>query len=557
MRYPIITIVGRPNVGKSTLFNRVLGEKRAIVEDQPGVTRDRNYALVERFQVPFLLVDTGGIDTDAEDEIGKQVIQQTLFATEEADVIIALFDGATGCVESDRDVVQILRKFNKQIYYVVNKCDGDEQGMRTADFYQLGISDIQDVSALHGRRVKVMFEEILAKLPNYPALLESAKSVRLKFEEAKKEAQKIGAEEDDEEEIVEESIVYDEEEETYFSDIQEAGDEVKLSPSFAPVFLPEDGSSEQEYDKANKILPLEFSEEKEVDNEEEGRGRRYEPEIEDENAVEEEVILENIENIKIAIIGRPNVGKSTLLNTLSGAKRAITSPIAGTTRDNLDIVLKRDGQEFTLVDTAGLRKKAKIEESSVERYSALRAIGALAECDVAIVVIDATQGMTDQDGKIVGLAHERGAGIVIAVNKWDLIEKNHKTVHEFTEKVKDEMKFAKYAEIIYISALSGRRCPNLIEAAKKVAYERTKRISTGALNKLLRRVISKSPPAQYRGRDIKLYYASQVDISPPRFVLFFNYPKELHFSFIRQLKNTLRDKYGFEGTDIKLACRKR
>ncbi len=546
VKIPIIAIVGRPNVGKSTLFNRALGERRAIVEDMPGVTRDRNYAMVESFEVPFLLVDTGGIETDPEDPLGKQVVEQALLAAEEADVIISLFDGSAGCQQGDEDVVAILRRYNKPVYYVVNKCDGDEQALRTADFYQLGIDTIYDCSALHGRRVQLLFRQILEELPNYASLLASAKSRREREEAGADMARSIAAE-DSEAELE----VTDDGDEGDFEGYGE--EESDTPPSFAPVYLPGDDEelSAEDYDREHRHLEIADSVPRETPDE-------IEHWRDDPQALEDEADAENkIDVIRVAIVGRPNVGKSTLLNTLTGERRAITSPIAGTTRDTLDLEMRRDGQDFLLVDTAGLRKTGKLIDA-VERYSALRSMRAMAAADVAVVVLDATDTPTDQDAKIVGLAHEQGLGIVIAVNKWDLVEKSsHKTVHAFTEKLREAFKFAPYAPIVFVSAQSGRRCPRILETAREIAYERAKRVSTPRLNNVLKRAIRKFSPPPYRGRDIKLYYGVQVDMSPPRFALFFNYPRVLHFSFLRFLKNSLRQEFGFMGTDIKLLPRKK
>ncbi len=542
---PVIAIVGRPNVGKSTLFNRVLGEKKAIVEDQSGVTRDRNYALVERFSVPFMLVDTGGIDTDSNDVIGKQVLEQALIATEEADVIIVMFDGSVGCIEGDKEVVKVLRKYQKQTYYVVNKCDGDEQIMNVSDFYVLGIPEFEDISALHGRKVQLLMEKILTELPNYQSLLESLQARKEKEAVALAKVQQIKEAVADLEEIVE-----DEEEESAVLE-NDLGEIEEEFPNFAPVYLPEDSDlTADEYDREHGTLSLEES----VDKEE----KSTEIEIPEELLAEDEQAEEplELECIKIAIVGRPNVGKSTLLNILSGTKRAITSPVAGTTRDNLDLELTRDGQKYLIVDTAGMRKKGKVEEN-IERYSVMRAVGAISNCDVAAVVIDAEEGPSEQDSKIVGLAHEAGKGIIIVVNKWDLVEKTHTTVHDFTCDIREQFKFAPYAPIIYISAISGRRCPRVLETAKDVALQGAKRITTGRLNQVLQTAMKRFSPPPYRGQPIKLFYAVQTDIVPPRFILFFNYPRALHFSFLRFLKNSIREKFGFEGTDIKIHPKKR
>ena len=554
---PIVAIVGRPNVGKSTLFNRVLGARKAIVEDIPGVTRDRNYALVERYSVPFLLIDTGGFETDPEEVIGKQVVEQTLMAAEECDVILALFDGSVGAQPGDEDVVALLRRYKKSVVYVVNKCDGAEQAIRVADFYSLGVPELKDCSALHGRGVHELIETILAELPNYAALRSSALARKEREEEAAKRAQSIAdASLDDEDEPRGRTESWDDDgaEDDDFEDFDEDADasaepqdEVADTPRFAPVYLPGEGDSDEgEYVKQFRVRPL--------------SERPVTADVvddEDDESADEEDLIPSIPLINIAIVGRPNVGKSTLLNTLTGERRAITSPVAGTTRDLLDLKITRDGQEYRIIDTAGLRKKARVEEDTIERYSTLRSLTALSECDVAVILIDATTGVTEQDTKIVGLAHEQGKGLIYAVNKWDLMEKNHKTVHEFTKDLREALKFAPYAPVLFVSALSGRRCPRILEVAKHVAETRAMRISTNRLNRLLKKAMLRLSAPIYRGRPIKLYYANQVDTSPPRFVLFFNFPRALHFSYMRFLKNSIRDKYPFEGTDIKLFAKKR
>ena len=318
--------------------------------------------------------------------------------------------------------------------------------------------------------------------------------------------------------------------------------------AFAPVFVPGDVEAEaaaDRYDRANRLLPVPEAEPKADDDDD----------LDDagESAPQEPM---KIGNIKVALIGRPNVGKSTLLNTLTGEQRAITSPIAGTTRDSINMELVRDGQKFTLIDTAGLRKKARIGDR-LEQYSVLRSLRAITECDVAVVVLDASTGPSEQDAKIVGLAHEEGKGIVLVVNKWDLLEKDHLSVKAFEQNIRDVFKFTPYAPLLFISAMSGRRCPRVIEAVTSVAYSRAKSITTYQLNKVLTRAIKRKNPPIVRGRPIKLFFGTQVENCPPRFVLFFNYPESVHFSYLRYLKNCLREAFGFEGTDIKLVCRKR
>lgn len=546
---PNIAIVGRPNVGKSTLFNRILGQRKAIVEDFPGVTRDRLYAFVERFSIPFLLVDTGGITDEPENDIEREVVAQTLLAAEEADIVLCLFDGASGYHDADRAVVDMLRRRNKPVVYAVNKCDGAEQFARVVDFYQLGVDELNDISALHGRKVDQLVEAVLKTLPSYELALQELKLREERIQKAQEEASRIAAEFDAQEET--EHLQDDEEYEPYIPD----EDEEERMPRFAPVYLPgEETASEVEYDREHGTLALDESKPSMVRT---PAMTWQEALSKDDREEAEEEIVHSLENIRVSVVGRPNVGKSTLLNTLVGERRAITSPVAGTTRDSLDVEIKRDGQKFVIVDTAGLRKKGKIEENSIERFSALRSLGALSACDVAVVVLDASEGLTDQDEKIAGLAHEQGKGLVIAVNKWDLVEKDHKTVHAFTKRIREMLRFAPYAPIIFLSALSGRRCPKVLDEVKKVALERTKRISTRQLNQTLEQAIRRKALPMYRGRPLKLYYAVQVDSCPPRIALFFNYPKEVHFSYFRYLKNTIRDEFGFEGTDVKLMARRR
>jgi GTP-binding protein len=315
------------------------------------------------------------------------------------------------------------------------------------------------------------------------------------------------------------------------------------APSFAPVFIPEKDGDEERYDKSHRLAEI-----------------VYLPEQVDEVWEAEDGTLavdgpETIKEVRVAIIGKPNVGKSTLLNTLVGETRAITSDIAGTTRDSLDIQFEYDEQQYVLTDTAGLRKKARVSDE-IERYSTLRSLRAISDADVAVLLIDASEGPTDQDAKIASLAHDQGKGLVIVINKWDLVEKDHRTAHEFKQRVKEEFKFAPYAPLIYTSALSGRRCVKILPEVRKIALSRLKRISTGKLNKLLQEKLRRVSPPSYRGVPLKLYYANQVDVAPPRFALFFNQPKGVHFSYLRFIKNSIREGFAFEGTDIKLMTRK-
>ena len=540
VRTPIIAIVGRPNVGKSTFFNRLIGEKRAVVEDVAGVTRDRLYGLSERFSVPFYVVDTGGLAWNPTTDLEKAVVAQAHIAIEDADRIIVLFDGNGGLHPDDRALVQLLRERTTKVSFAVNKCDGLEQSEKVIDFYELGLDHVYQLSAKHGVGVRDLIEDVLQDLPNYEALVASA-------EAKERELQELEANVELERhtylaEAVEESP---EENEVELKDDHEPVQALAVGggePEFAPVFVPGESSmTEREYERLHRYRAR-YSE---------GEEPTYQaPEPTDDTP--EPV---HLDSIRLAIVGRPNVGKSTLLNTLTGQERAITSSVAGTTRDALEVTLTRDGQEYVIVDTAGLRKKARVEED-LEHYATMRSLAALRECDVSVLLIDATTGPVEQDTKIAGMAHQEGRGLVIVVNKWDAIEKDHRTVQKTKETIAETFKFARYAPIVFVSAISGRRCPRIIETVHKVAHTRMERISTAALVRVLRQAMAHRPPPLYRGRSLKLYFASQIDTGPPRIVLFVNYPRAIHFSYLRYLKNALRDRFPFEGTDIKLVVRK-
>lgn len=529
MRIPVVAIIGRPNAGKSTLFNSILGYRKAIVEDLPGVTRDRHYALVERFEIPFYLVDTGGFESDPKEELAAAVVGQTMIAVEEADVIIALFDGTVGFQSADAEIVKLLRRSEKQAVYVVNKCDGVEQVGKTADFYTLGVPELLDISALNGRGIKGLVAQILPQLPEYEKLKQEAENLRARIEEAEAEASKSGIE-----------ILTEEEEEIEAR--KPVPREIIPNPvTFAPVFVPGQGEeSEVDYDMKYQLAPL--------------------PELaplacQDEEDDEEEM-EEEIGQVRVAIIGRPNVGKSTLVNTILGETRVIASPVAGTTRDSLDVEIERDGQKYVLTDTAGLRKQARVSDD-IEKYSVFRALTAIKDCDVAILLIDASAGPTDQDTKIAGIAIEEGRGLVLGINKWDLVEKDHKTAHEFKENVREAFKFAPFAPLVFLSAKSGRRAESLLKEARRIALVRKRRVGTGKLNRVLQRSLKSIVPSSYRGRPVKLSYASQVDVAPPRFLLFFNYPEKVHFSYLRAIKNIIRDQLGFSNTEVKFVLKEK
>jgi GTP-binding protein len=443
-KVPVVAILGRTNVGKSTLFNAIVGKRLSIVEDSPGVTRDRRYILVEKHDVPFTLVDTGGVIGDEDQELEGLIRHQAEVALHESDLIIAVFDGLEGVSPLDREVVELLRLSGKPVLWVVNKCEKEATQNSSADFFELGCDSVITISAAH----KIGMRELMETLS--------------------KTLKELGA--------------------------------------------------------SSATLP--------------------------------EVDVSGV--IKVAFVGKPNVGKSTILNKLLGEERFVVSEVAGTTRDSVDINLIRDGVEYRVVDTAGLRKKANVDEATVERFSNLRTLRALAQCDVAVLVLDASEGApSDQDAKIAALVHERGKGLVIVVNKWDTIEKDHRTVTEFTHAVYGSLKFAQYAPIVFVSAISGRRCPSILKTVKEVYDATLQRIQTSDLNKTLLRAFNKKSPPVYRGAPLKFYFSTQVSVAPPRIILFVNHPEKVHFTYQRYLKNFIREVYPFPGIDIKLEFKKK
>lgn len=442
-RVPVVAIVGRTNVGKSSLFNALIGYRVAVVEDIPGVTRDRNYGFVKRFNFPFSVVDTGGLVGDDIDANLLAVIRrQTELAIDEADLVIAVFDGAAGVHHLDRDVVEILRRSKKPVIWVVNKTESPNALLTSGDFYQLGISDMVQVSAAHRQGLQELVAVIAEKL--------------------------------------------------------------KIDPSEITLERPDDSSA-----------------------------------------------------IRVAILGKPNVGKSSLLNRLVGAERVVASELPGSTTDNIDVAVEHDGKKFVLVDTAGLRREKKISPRSVERYGNLRTLRALAQSDVALLVIDAIEGPSDQDIRIGELVHERGRGLIFVVNKWDAFEKDHRSAHVYREELRKIFRFAPYAPVVFVSALTGRKCVTLFETVEKVYQGARVRIPTSEINRVLAKAFESRPPPPYRGEPVKLYFATQVGVAPPQIVMFLNNPKRVPDSYVRYLKSTVRDTFPFEGVDIKFELRKR
>ena len=434
---PVAAIVGRPNVGKSTLFNAIAGENIAIVKDTPGVTRDRIYADTEWLGRPFTLIDTGGIEPDSKDLILSQMRTQAEIAVDTADVIIFIVDAKQGPLDADSKVADMLRRSKKPVVLCVNKVDNYTTGLAdTYEFYNLGIGDPIPVSAVSKTGIGDLLDAVVENFPEY-----------------------------------------------------------------------------------------------EEEEEEETRPR-------------------------IAVIGKPNTGKSSLINRLANENRMIVSDIAGTTRDAVDTVITHDGKEYILVDTAGLRRKSRISEE-LERYSIIRAVAAVDKADIAILMIDASEGVTEQDAKIAGIAHERGKGMIIAVNKWDSIEKNDKTIYRFTEEVREKLSFMTYAEIVFISAKTGQRVDRLFDLIDMVTANQTMRIRTGVLNEIVSDAVVMQQPPSDRGRRLKIYYATQVSVKPPTFVIFVNDKELMHFSYTRYLENQIREAFGFRGTPMRFLIRER
>ena len=437
MSKPVVAVVGRPNVGKSTLFNALAGERISIVKDTPGVTRDRIYADVNWLDYHFTMIDTGGIEPESKDIIISQMREQAEIAIATADVIIFLTDVRQGLQDSDSKVADMLRRSGKPVVLVVNKVDSFEKFMPDVyEFYNLGIGDPFPISAASMLGLGDMLDEVVKHFPDYAK---------------------------------------DEEED---------------------------------------------------------------------------------ERPKVAIIGKPNVGKSSLINKLAQEDRVIVSDIAGTTRDAIDTDITYDGKEYVFIDTAGLRRKNKIKEE-IERYSIIRTVTAVERADVVLMVIDAKEGVTEQDAKIAGIAHERGKGIIIVVNKWDAIDKTDKTIYEYTNKIKTVLSFIPYAEFVFVSALTGQRMNKLFEMIDMVRENQTLRIATGVLNEILAEAVALQQPPSDKGKRLKLYYMTQVAVKPPTFVVFVNDKELMHFSYTRYLENKIRDAFGFKGTSLKFLIRER
>ena len=437
MSKPIVAIVGRPNVGKSTLFNALAGGNISIVKDTPGVTRDRIYADVEWLNYSFTLIDTGGIEPDTSDVILAQMRDQAQIAIDTADVIVFITDVKQGMVDSDAKVADMLRRSKKPVVLVVNKVDNfEKQMMDVYEFYNLGIGEPHAISASSKLGLGDMLDEVVKEFP----------------------AQDEAEEEDE--------------------------------------------------------IP------------------------------------------HIAIVGKPNVGKSSLVNKLLGENRVIVSDIAGTTRDAIDTKITWQDRDYIFIDTAGLRRKSKVKEE-LERYSVIRTVTAVERADVVLVLIDAQEGITEQDAKIAGIAHERGKGVIVAVNKWDAIEKDDKTIYKYTNKIREVLSFMPYAEILFISAKTGLRISRMFEAIDMVIENQTLRIQTGVLNEILTEAVAMQQPPSDKGKRLKIFYMTQVAVKPPTFVIFVNSKELMQFSYTRYLENKIRDAFGFRGTSLKFIVRER
>lgn len=436
-RKPVVAVVGRPNVGKSTLFNALAGEMLSIVKDTPGITRDRIYTDVSWLDTPFTLIDTGGIEPESKDVILSQMREQAQIAIDTADVIIFLTDVKQGLVDADAKVADMLRRAGKPVILVVNKVDNfDKYMMDVYEFYNLGIGEPHPISASNRLGIGDMLDEVVS----------------------------------------------------YFKDI--------------PVTEEEDSRT------------------------------------------------------RVAIVGKPNVGKSSIVNRLLGENRVIVSDIAGTTRDAIDTEVTYHGKEYVLIDTAGLRRKNKIKEE-LEKYMIIRTVSAVERADVVVLVIDACEGVTEQDAKIAGIAHERGKAVLVAVNKWDAITKDNHTVNQFTARVRDVLAFMPYAEILFISAVTGQRLPKLYEMIDIVSENHAMRVATGVLNEIMSEAVALQQPPSDKGKRLRLYYITQVSVKPPTFVIFVNDKELMHFSYTRYIENKIREAFGFRGTPLKFIIRER
>ncbi len=470
---PTVCIVGRTNVGKSTLFNALAGRRKAVVKDQPGVTRDRCYEVVTRFDFPFNLVDTGALVGEENIALHESVRAQSELAIRQSDLVIVVFDGLHGLHPLDSEVVDLIRQIGKPVIYVANKCERPSAALTSAELYSLGLEQIIPLSAAHRRGIR----DLIAAMAE---ILKPAELSLANIEDEDGFDPEAGT-------IVEDGVV---------------------------------GESETVQESASEAV--------------------------------------GPQKINLAIIGKPNVGKSTFVNALLGEERMIVSPIAGTTRDSIKNSLIRNGQNFEIVDTAGLRKKAGVKDNTVERFSNIRTLRSLAQSDVAVFLLDAAEGVpTEQDARIVGLAHEKGKSLVIVVNKWDLIEKHPRMAEAYRTAIRSVFKFAAYAPVLFVSAKTGQRCLSVLDTVTEVYQASKRRLSTSEVNKVFGDAFISKPPPVYRGVPIKLLYATQVATKPPTFAVFVNHPERLRFNYERYLRNVVRKMFPFPGNDIRILFRRR
>ena len=495
---PVVAIVGRPNVGKSTLFNRFIGQRSAIVEDRARTTRDRLYGDAEWNGRRFVIVDTGGLEVDPDDPIEARVQEQARLAIAEADVVLFMVDAVSGLTPADLEATEILRRAKAPVIVAVNKADNEKRELEAAEFHQLGWEETYAISASHGRGTGDLLDAIVWALPP-----ESDAELARKAREAEAET---------------------------WADEVAAG---RLEPFVV-------GDPEADETDDGDVL----------DDTDAAEARRWDAAM---------AADADGEPAAIAFVGRPNVGKSSLLNALLGEERAIVSEIPGTTRDAIDTRLAWGRSEVVLIDTAGIRRRGKVAGGpAAEKYSTLRALHALSRADVAVLVIDAVEGLTSQDAHVAGYVVEEGKGLVIAVNKWDLVaDKTDRTFDQYTEWIRNEVPFLDFAPILSISAKTGQRVGRVLETAIDIWGERRKRISTGALNRVLLAATDRTPPPPVRGHRPKLFYATQAAVAPPTFVFFASDASSVHFSYRRDLENRLRDTFGFDGTPIRLVFRDR
>jgi GTP-binding protein len=509
---PVVAIVGRPNVGKSTLFNRFLGQRSAIVEDRARTTRDRLYGDTEWNGRRFVIVDTGGLELDPDDPIEARVQEQARLAIGEADVILFLVDATTGTTPADLEAARILRRATAPVIVVVNKADNEKRELEGAEFHALGWEETYAISASHGRGTGDLLDAIVWALPP-----ESEAELARKARDAEAEAwaDEVAAGR------LEPFVVGDPEAGDADGDSADGADGVNGNGVDGAALDPNDAEA-----------------------------RRWDAAM----AAEKDG-----EPAAIAFVGRPNVGKSSLLNALLGEERAIVSEVPGTTRDAIDTRLAWGRSEVVLIDTAGIRRRGKVASGpAAEKYSTLRALHALSRADIAVLVIDAVEGLTAQDAHVAGYIIEEGKGLVIAVNKWDLVEeKTDRTFNQYVEWIRAEVPFLDFAPIVSISAKTGQRVGRVLETAIDIWGERRKRISTGELNRVLLAATERTPPPPVRGHRPKLFYATQAAVAPPTFVFFASDASSVHFSYRRYLENRLRDKFGFDGTPIRLVFRDR